>query len=72
MHSVGDLHTCLFDFNGHVGRHIKGFDEGHGGYGVQKKNVEGRMSLEIPLVKEICVSNTWLKREKSKMASRMG
>ena len=28
MHSVGDLVMCLGDFNGHVGRHIDGFDDG--------------------------------------------
>ena len=27
MHSAGDL-ICLGEFNGHVGRHIDGFDGG--------------------------------------------
>ena len=26
MHSRGDLIMCFGDFNGHVGRHIDGFD----------------------------------------------
>ena len=30
MHSADDLFMCLGDFNGHVGRHIDGFDVGHG------------------------------------------
>ena len=28
MHSAGDFDICLDDFNGHVGRHIDGFDGG--------------------------------------------
>ena len=37
MHSADNLVMCLVDFNGHVGRHIYGFDRVHGGYG--RKNV---------------------------------
>ena len=29
MHSVNDLVGCLSDFNGHLGRHINGFDGVH-------------------------------------------
>ena len=43
---------CLGDFNGHVGRHIDGFNGVHGGYGVGQINLEGWMLLEF------CVSNT--------------
>ena len=32
IHSVGDLVMCLGDFNGHIGRHIDGFDGVHGGF----------------------------------------
>ena len=38
MYSVSDLVMCLGDFNGHVGRHIDGFDGIHGGYGVGWRN----------------------------------
>ena len=31
MHTADDLGSCLGDLNGHIGRHIEGFD---GGYGV--------------------------------------
>ena len=31
---------CLGDFNGHIGRHIDGFDGVHGGYGVGQTNLE--------------------------------
>ena len=58
--SACDLVTCLGDFNGHIGRHIDGVQ---GGYGVGQTNMEGRMLLEFCLVKELCVSNTWLKRD---------
>ena len=34
MHSTGDLVMCLGEFDGHVGRHIDGFDWVYGGYGV--------------------------------------
>ena len=64
---------CLGDFNGHIGRHIDGFARVHGGYGVCQRNLEVRMLLEFCLEKEICVSNTWFKREeKRKVIFRMG
>ena len=33
-------------------------------YGVDQCNLEGQMLLEFYLEKELCASNTWLKREK--------
>ena len=63
----------LGDFNGHVGGHIDGCDWVHGGYGIGQRNLEGRMLLEFCLEMELCVSNTWFKREeKSKVTVRMG
>ena len=38
MHSAGDLIMCLGDFNGHIGRHINGFDGVHDGYGIGRMN----------------------------------
>ena len=64
MHSADDLVMCLDDFNGRIGRHIYGFDEVHGGYGVGERNLEVRMLLEFCLVKELCVSSTWFKTGK--------
>ena len=55
---TGDLVVCLGILSGHVG----GFDGVHGGYGVGQGNLEGRMLFELCLEKELCVSNTWLKR----------
>ena len=69
MHSADDLVMCLGDCNGH----IDGFDWVHGGYGVGRRNLEGRMLLEFCLEMELCVSNTWFKREeKRKVTFRMG
>ena len=45
MHSADDLVMCLCDFNGHVGRHIDGFNGVHGGYCVDQRNLEGRILL---------------------------
>ena len=41
MHSSCDLVMCLGDFNGHVCRHIDGFDGVHGGFGIGLMNLEG-------------------------------
>ena len=63
----------MADFSGHIGWHIDGFDRVHGGKGVGQRNLEGRMLLEFCLEKELCVSNTWYKREdKRKVALKMG
>ena len=73
MHSADDLIMCFGDINGHIGRHIDGFDGVLGGYGVGQRNLKGRMLLEFCLEKELCVSNAWFKREgKRKVAFRMG
>ena len=63
MHSADDLVMCQGDFNGHVGRHIDGFEGVHGGYDVGQRNLEGRMLLESCLEYELCVTNTLCKRE---------
>ena len=73
MHIADDLVMCLGDSNGHVGRHVYGFDGVHGEYGVGQRNLEGRMLLEFCLEKQLCVSNTWFKREeKRKVTFRIG
>ena len=63
IHSVDDLVMCLGDFNGPIGRHIHGFDEVHGEYGVDLMNLDGRMSLEFCLDKQLCMSNKWFMRD---------
>ena len=63
MYSTDDLVMYLCYINGHVDRHIDGFDGVHGRHGKGQRNLEGRMLLEFCLEKELCVSNTWSKRE---------
>ena len=71
MHSTDELVMCLGYINGHAGRHIDGFNGVQGGYGVGQRNLEGL--LEFCLERQLCVSNTWHKREeKRKVTSRMG
>ena len=41
-----DFVMCLSDFDGHIDRHIDGFDGVHGGYGVGQRNLEVRILLE--------------------------
>ena len=73
MHSADDLVMCLGDINGRDGRHIDGFEGVHGGCGVGRRNLEGRMLLEYCLEEELCMSNTWSKREeKRKVTFRIG
>ena len=64
MHSSGDVVMCLGDFNGHVGRHISGFDETHHVAG--QKNLEGRMLLEFCLEKVLCVCQIHGLRERKR------
>ena len=47
MHSANDLVTCLGDFNGHVGRHIVGFDGVHGGYCVGQKEFGRKIAIRV-------------------------
>ena len=39
------------------------FEGIHGGYGVAKRNAEGRMLLDFCDQKELCVANTWYKKK---------
>ena len=72
MHSAYYLVMCLGNYNRHVGRHIDGFDEDHGGYGIGQRNSEGGMLFEFCLEKELHVANIWFKREeKRKVTLRM-
>ena len=64
---------CIGDINGHDGRHFDGLDWVHAGYVVGRTYMEGRILLEFYLGKELCVSNTWFKREeRRKVKFRIG
>ena len=56
----------LGDFNRHVG---KGFEGIYGGYGIGKRNTEGRMLLHFCDQKEFFVANTWYKKKEKKKAT---
>ena len=63
-----EITFALGDFNGHVGRYVEGFEGVHGGNGIGKINGEGRRLLEFCMEKELCVANTWFKKnEKNKI-----
>ena len=40
----------------------EGFEGIRGGYGIGKRNAEGRMLLDFCDQKELCVANTWYKK----------
>ena len=54
-HGADDLVMCFGDFNGHIGRHIDGFDEVHWLYGVGQRNLDGGMLLVLPGQRIMCV-----------------
>ena len=56
------LLVCLDNLNGHVSRHIDGFNGVYGEDCVDQRNLEGKISLEFSLRKELCVLNIWLRR----------
>ena len=47
MPSAGDLVMSLADFNGHIGRHIDGFDGVHGAYDVVQWNWKEECYLSL-------------------------
>ena len=53
------------DFNGHPGKRIEGYKGVHGGNGIGERNVEGKM-LEFCDEKELCVANTWFRKEEKR------
>ena len=44
MKNENEVLICLKDFNGHIGKEVDGV---HGGFGIGKRNVEGRLLLEF-------------------------
>ena len=51
-----DLFVCLGDINGHVGRHIYGFDGLYEEYGIGQRNLEGRMLIVLSGEGLMCVN----------------
>ena len=71
LQNPSEMVLGLGDFNGHVGRQIHGFEGVHGGYGIGKRNVEGRRLLEFCDEKELCVANTRFEKEQRKITYSM-
>ena len=73
MLSADDLVMFMGDFNGHVGRHIDGFDGVHGGYGVGQRNFGRKNAIRVLSGEGIMCDNTWFKREENwKVTFRIG
>ena len=69
----GEMILGLGDFNRRVGEPIDGFKGVHGGYGIGKRNVEGRKPFEFCDEKELCVANTLFeKKEQRKTKHSLG
>jgi len=66
LRSPGEMVLGLEDFNGHVGKHIDDFENVHGGNGIGERNAEGRMLLEFCDENELCVANTWYRKQEKK------
>ena len=62
MQNPGEVVLNMGDLNGQVQRRVDGFEGVHGGYGIGKRNVEGRRLLEFCDEKELCVANTWFEK----------
>ena len=73
MYGVGDLVMCLVDFDGHIGRHINGFDGVHILCAVGHRNMEGRMLLEFSWrMNYVCQIHGFMREDKRKVTFGMG
>ena len=54
MANANEMVLGLGDFNDHVGKCAEGFEGIHGGYGIGKRNVEGRMLLNFCVQRVEC------------------
>ena len=73
LHSMGELVLGMGDFNGQVGKWMEGYEGVHGGNGIRKRNVEGKMLLEFCDEKELSVVNIWFRKgEKRKVTCSAG
>ena len=55
------------DMNGHVGTNSDGYQGVHGGYGYGLRNPEGEMLLEFAVATDLVITNTFFKKEESKV-----
>ena len=61
--NANEVLICIRDFNGHIGKEVDGFEGVHGGFGIGKINLEGRLLSEFCVEKDLCVGNSWFKKK---------
>ena len=66
VENANEVLICLGDFNGHIGKEVDGFESFYGGFGIGKRNLEGRLLLEFCVEKDLYVGNSWFKKKDSK------
>ena len=47
VENENEVLICLGDFNGHIGKEVDGFEGVYRGFGIGKRNLEGRLLLEF-------------------------
>ena len=72
VENANEVLICLGDFNGHIGKEVDGFEGVHGGFGIGKRNLEGRLLLEFCVKKDLCVGNSWFKKKDSRKVTFNG
>ena len=65
VENANEVLICLGDLNGHIGKEVDGFEGLHGGFGIGKRNLEGKLLLEFCVEKDLCVGNSWFKKKDS-------
>ena len=72
VENANEVLICLGDFNGPIGKKVDGFEGVHGGFGIGKRNLEGRLLLEFCVEKDLCVGKSWFKKKDSKKVTFNG
>ena len=65
LHNEDEPVLGMGDFNGHVGKGIEGYEGVHGENGIAERNVKVKM-LEFCDEKELCVADTWFRKQEKK------
>ena len=72
VENANEVLICLGDFNGHIGKKVDGFEGVHGGFGIDKRNLEDRLLLEFCVEKGMFVSNSWFKKKDNRKVTFNG
>ena len=60
-----EVFICLGDFNRDIIKKVDGFDGVHESFGMEKKNLEGRLLFEFCVEKDLCMGNCWFEKNYS-------